>query len=299
MDKNKKVYIDSRYKSSDSVSNSDFKFEINEALDLPDNTYCYIDDICIPHSWYTVEDFNNTLYIAAKIYIYYGTTYATPKYQGYALKLSNGNYTGLSLANEIQEKLQTSIPDLAFTCSYTIATGKISIKAGVGKEFKVLTNFLVSSIDPGTPDPWRGWRDNNDNVITVDTSNLNSINEVLRNTSGIYDGTWAPGMDPLDTEFTSEFLDLLNVHNIYIHSSTLGHYNSIGVRGENTIIKKVPVSSSFGYLIMDSVVAPHDKINVSKQLIKTLHFSLKDVHGNVIDLHGAHISLSLIFQTIE
>ena len=40
MDNNKKVYVDSRYKTSDSVSNSDFKLEINEALDLPDNTYC-------------------------------------------------------------------------------------------------------------------------------------------------------------------------------------------------------------------------------------------------------------------
>ena len=102
MDKNKKVYVDSRYKTSDGVSNSDFKFEINEALDLPDNTYCYIDDICIPHTWYTVEDFNNTLYIVAKVWIRYGTTYATPKFQGYALKLTNGNYTGLSLATEIQ-----------------------------------------------------------------------------------------------------------------------------------------------------------------------------------------------------
>ena len=293
MDNNKKVYVASRYKASDSVSNSDFKFEINEALDLPDNTYCYIDDICIPHTWYTIEDFNNTLYLVAKIYIQ-----EAPKFQGYALKLPNGNYTGLSLANEIQEILQTSIPDLAFTCSYAIATGKIKIKAGVDQLFKVLTNFQVSSIDPATPDPWSGWKDNNDNVISVDVSNLNSINEVLRNTSGLHDGIWGM-MDPLDTEFTSEFLDLLNVHNIYIHSSTLGHYNTIGVRGENTIIKKVPVSSSFGYLIMDSVVAPHDKINVSKQLVKTLHFSLKNVHGNVIDLHGAHISLSLIFQTID
>ena len=299
MDKNKKVYVDSRYKTSDSVSNSDFKFEINEALDLPDNTYCYIDDICIPHTWYTVEDFNNTLYIVVKRWINYGTTYAAPKHQGYALKLSNGNYTGLSLANEIQEILNATIPDLAFTCSYGIATGKISIKAGVDKEFKVFSNFQVSSIDPGTPDPWKGWRDNNGYVITVDVSNLNSINEVLRNTSGLYDGIWSPMEPELDTEFTSEFLDLLNVHNIYIHSSTLGNYSTIGVRGENTIIKKVPVSSSFGYLIMDSVVAPHDKINVSKQLIKTLHFSLRNVHGNVIDLHGSNISLSLIFQTLD
>ena len=66
MDKIKKVYVDSRYKTSDSVSNSDFKVELKEALDLPENTVCYIDDISIPHSWYTIEDYNNTLYIVFK-----------------------------------------------------------------------------------------------------------------------------------------------------------------------------------------------------------------------------------------
>ena len=60
----------------------------------------------------------------------------------------------------------------------------------------------------------------------------------------------------------------MNVHNVYLHCPNLGHFNSIGVRGENTIIKKVPVSSSFGYLVIDSVVAPHDKIDASRQLIK-------------------------------
>ena len=40
MDNIKKAYVDSRYKSNGSVSNSDFKFEIKEALDLPDNTVC-------------------------------------------------------------------------------------------------------------------------------------------------------------------------------------------------------------------------------------------------------------------
>ena len=101
------------------------------------------------------------------------------------------------------------------------------------------------------------------------------------------------------SEFETGFIDLLNVHNIYIHSTNLGHYNSIGVRGESTIIKKVPVSLSFGYLIMDSVVAPHDKIDVSRQMIKTLNSSFKNVHGNVIGLHSANVSFSMIFVTIE
>ena len=62
----------------------------------------------------------------------------------------------------------------------------------------------------------------------------------------------------LDAESFYEcgFIDLLNVHSIYIHSPKLGHYNSTGVRGESTIIKQVPVSSGLGYLISDSVAAP-------------------------------------------
>ena len=65
------------------------------------------------------------------------------------------------------------------------------------------------------------------------------------------------------------------------------------------MIKQVSVSSSFGYLILDSVVAPHDKLYVSRQSLKTMHFSLNNVHSNVINLRGSHVSLSLIFQTYE
>ena len=50
---------------------------------------------------------------------------------------------------------------------------------------------------------------------------------------------------------------------------------------------------------MDSVVAPHDKIDVSRQLFKPLQFTLKNVHGNVIVLHGAHVSFSMVFVTMD
>ena len=54
MDKIKKVCVDSRYKTNDSVSNSQFKFELKEGLDLPDNTVWYTDGISIPHTRYTI-----------------------------------------------------------------------------------------------------------------------------------------------------------------------------------------------------------------------------------------------------
>ena len=62
MDKVKKVYVD-RFRTNDSDSNSDFKFELTEAFDLADNTVCYVDDISIPHTWGTTESYNNEFYI--------------------------------------------------------------------------------------------------------------------------------------------------------------------------------------------------------------------------------------------
>ena len=84
-----------------------------------------------------------------------------------------------------------------------------------------------------------------------------------------------------------------------MHCPNLGHVNSIGVRGETSIIKKIQVSSGFGFLIIDSVVSPHDKMDASRQNIQTIQIVLNYVSGNVIYLHGADISFPLVFVTTE
>ena len=50
-----KLYVDSRFKSSDSTSDSDFKIDIPINLLTPENTGFYIDDVSIPVSWYTID----------------------------------------------------------------------------------------------------------------------------------------------------------------------------------------------------------------------------------------------------
>ena len=59
MDKIKKAYVDSRFRTRDSNSGCDFKLELKESLDLPDNTVCYVDAISIPHTWRTIESHSN------------------------------------------------------------------------------------------------------------------------------------------------------------------------------------------------------------------------------------------------
>ena len=185
--------------------------------------------------------------------------------------------------------LQTRFPEISFSCNYNNNVGTIKITNFSNSQFRILTDETVVSLQNNN---WYG-DDGEHHVHSLNINNLRSINEVFKNSV----------QAPSATSYESGFIDLLNVHNIciyiYIHSPSLRNYNSIGVRGESTIIKKVPVSSSFGYLIIDSVVAPHDKIDVSRQLIKTIELSFRNVHGDIIDLHGAHVSFSLVFQTNE
>ena len=60
----KKLYVDSKFKTKDSVSNSNFKIELPVTVYMPQNSIFTIDDICIPHSWYSIEkDINDKLYV--------------------------------------------------------------------------------------------------------------------------------------------------------------------------------------------------------------------------------------------
>ena len=57
----KKVYIDSSYKVS-GIS-SDFTVDLLETVQLEDNMLCQVHEVSIPHSWYSINETNNSFYI--------------------------------------------------------------------------------------------------------------------------------------------------------------------------------------------------------------------------------------------
>ena len=169
-----------------------------------------------------------------------------------------GNYTGVSLATALQTLLQTRFAGQNFQCVYQPSKGSLTITSDI--PFRILPDTFPDHIMSVS------WTDVNGNPVSrPNYDNLQSMNDVLRHTV----------LHEMATSYESEFIDLMTTHNIYLHSPNLGHFNSLGVRGENTIIKEIPVSSNFGYMILDSVVAPHDKIDCSKQLLNTGQFTLK------------------------
>jgi hypothetical protein len=63
----KKVYVDTRFKTLDSHSDSNFWIGLPRSLNVPDDCVCYIDDIVIPVSWSTVDARKNKLDIDIEI----------------------------------------------------------------------------------------------------------------------------------------------------------------------------------------------------------------------------------------
>ena len=96
----KKIYVDTKYKSAGSESNSNFKIDLPVSLAFPENTGFYIDDVCIPHSWYVIEENVND-----KLYFVVGMTVM----QWLIVKIESGNYNGQDLALEIQTKIRAAM----------------------------------------------------------------------------------------------------------------------------------------------------------------------------------------------
>ena len=100
----------------------------------------------------------------------------------------------------------------------------------------------------------------------------------------------------LDGEtFQSDFISTQPMYNIYITSPNLGSFDTISTFSNN-VIKKVPINVPYGYMILDQNSSPNDYLNCSRQSLRTIEFHLKDSRGRYINLHGMHVSFSILFN---
>ena len=211
------------------------------------------------------------------------------------LTLPGGNCNGYNLASGIQYLLNANEINFTFEVVYNTATGTTKIEEtseSSGNSFDVPSDFGI--IDWCYNHSEYPWRNTDETIVYPDNNNRHYINDILRHTESN-----PVRLSYMYKTYASNFLDLLNIHNSDMHCPNLGHVSSIGVRGEHRIIKKIPVSSGIGYLIIDSVVSPHDKMDDSRQRIEPIQINLKYVSGNAINLHGANCSFSLVFVTSE
>ena len=96
-----------------------------------------------------------------------------------------------------------------------------------------------------------------------------------------------------------QYLNLQPIRNLYLHSSNLGSFSTIGLYGCRTILKKIPVSADFNYMIIDNAMAGNDFMDCSRVTLKQLEFTLLNEDGKTVPLHNANISFSVIFDIMD
>ena len=265
-----KIYIDSRFKLPSSSSTSNFSIELNNTVEIEAGTNCYLSNVLIPNTWYTIEDNNDKLYIRIIRHINFTSS-------DYIITLTHKNYDLTTLRDELELKLDQL--GVSFTVVFTPTSGTLAIMCNDNNVSWYL--FTTEELKTNVNNTWNGYY--------YPTNNSQSCNEMLRNstgTSGEYRGT---------NVFLSGFVDILNHHSVYICSSLVAN-DSLGSRGETNIFKKVIVNANYGELISDNMYHDHDYTTLSKSSLKILDFSLRDVYGNEIDLHGSHIYFTLLFD---
>jgi len=288
----KKVYIDTKFMTPDSNSTSDFKIELPETIYFDNNSSVfYIDDICLPHSWYTVEENLNN-----KLYLHMQKENPVQRWS-IIVSLTANNYTGASLASHLQTRMNSSIKGTGkplpansllnpFTVAYIANTNKLEISmepiAGGADQFNILTLTDLKN------------KHNNTFTESYNVMNPGDCNELIGNMEGdskLYSTN--------ALKFTSGALNLQPIRNVYMHSSALGNLSNIGPDGSQTVIKKIPIQAEYNNFIFDQTVMYNDYNSCSGQTLKKLDFQLKTSRGEIIPLHGVNVSFSLIFSRAQ
>lgn len=266
----KKIFIDSRYRTADSNSDSDFKIQLGRNIYLPDDSIMHIENCVIPHSWYTIEQgVNDRMYF--QVVQGSTTTYTI-------ITIPSTNYFGSTLQTVLQSSLNYSYPSL-FTVTYDSLKNNMTISIARGN-FKVLTDTELSTY---LNNAWQG--------LSYDNTSPASCNDIITNRTVNYNNSISP--------FISGCLNLQGFRSVYLSSSNLSNFNTLGARGENSIIKKIITASDFGYLIVSELESDHDYLDCSRMTLNTIDFRLTDVKGNLVPLHDSPVSFTIVFSIMK
>ena len=257
----KKIYIDTRFKSSDSRSDSDFKIDLPTTLLMPDDTGFYIDDVCIPHTWYTVEAGRND-----KLHMGFNSDSSI-------VTIPEGNYTtttlGEAIAAAMNLVLSPSATNFTSTWDKLKSTFVITL-ATTTNRFEIYTDVQL--------------KEKNSAALGA------SANSLIKNYT-------SKGLN--NSPFVSGYVDCVPTRNVYLCCSGLGNFNTVTLNGNRNVVKKIPVTANPGDMIFDQTVTGMDYLDCSGQTLSRISFQLTDAYGNVINLHQNHFSFSIVFSRVQ
>ena len=280
--------VDSKFRTKDSASGSDFVYQLPENLECQAETIAFIAGLTFPFAMRTIEEgYNDRFYFRT-----YWNDQATDQW----LIIPPDNYDGPSFATMLQSLLNDAwgpVPEdtlrPTWTVTFDFASGALLIQWGTtpppdspDRSFEIVSEQALMN---------RTWDWNGPDY---DPQNPMSCANVMRIES--------EPQTVVDNEIfvTGTFDSQADWHVVYL-ASDLCSYSSVGPQpSTRNIICRIPIDQTQGSMIhykpsgMGLEVFP-----VSKAAFRELRFRLVDNRNRTVPLHGNDLSLELYFTASD
>ena len=284
----KRIYISSEARISG--DESDFQWQMPWSERIAQETEVLIDQVSITNVFYSVGAHNCNLYWGER------NTSANPNTRALFVDLlDHGNYTPQTLGAHIQTKMNARSQAYGYKNVYSVQYFDTTNRFSVTK-----TNNTAA---PSVTADFTFWslRELKQEKATWAASSVHAYDAM--DPRSAYKLLGLP-RDATRTDATTHAMpnqvNLIPHNCLYLHSNNMGKIGeSCGPRGEQTIIRRIPVSVGFGSIISLSSESPADTIDMSGFQLSNLHFRLADEESRTVDLHGVGFSFSFLIPDKE
>lgn len=278
-----RLYIDSRHRTVDSASPTDFSIDLRDNLNCAGDTVVHVRSVSFPVTWWTVEPGRDKL--AVRVWVPSANVAAAN-----LITLQPGYHDGHSFAQMMKDSLDgwtsmLGLDSLEWDCLYVAEENRIVVQWGDTADPPRTWQFLSQTDLASIQYAWTG--------PAYDPQNPGTVDDVMRMGSpgSTYtvtnDGTWVSGY----------YDSMAGIHELYMHS-TLAQFKASGPRPgvDRDVLCRVPILVGHGEInAYEAYGHSYDFSPCYYASQKILSFRITDYRGRVVDLHGGEISLELLF----
>ena len=171
----RKIYVDTKFKTADSKSDSDFYIDLPRTLQTSENTIAFIDEIAIPNVMKVIDARNQKLYVSI---------FSNDTRYDQIVTIPTNNYSGVTFASALQTALnslatlmQTISMNLKmqFTVTYDYTNNNMNVTLADNRTGIILVGNVLTVKIYSDADIMMGV----DGRTSVNMMDVDNINEVI------------------------------------------------------------------------------------------------------------------------
>lgn len=283
----RRIVIDSRYKTDDSVSDTDFSVSLPYAVEIPKGSQLFVDGFSCSHAWPTIQaGINDKVYVQEQVGA--AGSHAT---QDRIAVLTPGTYNSTTLAQELQTQLNaasfiSTVGSNSYQWTCSVDDGRILVQHSIPNSAG--RGYLYS----------KEWTDEPATYLKgvhsiASTQTLASANETLGYISNpnLSDQYIHSGQ-----ALTFSFMDLQRHKQLFLCCS-IGESSMQLLNGDTSCISRILVNTQQGDVITHHLSTGLSAVHFSSdEVLQRIHFQVKGWDGETIHSGGHQVSFELIIQ---